>query len=164
MTAAFNRLFSTYPQFATGDFGEAMRAYFDAVELYETIDIVAAVKNFLSGSAPGMNPAFAPSAPMVGAETRRVMNLRLDAEHRSRVPLPPPTVSHAPDELARMSAKAEEAIARLTASMRTEDAAADKRQRDGWARTNARFQPDMSPNAVKRRLGFPELVRDEDAA
>lgn len=163
VTAAFNRLFSTYPRFGGSDLGEAMRAYFEAVEPYETQDILAAVRNFLSGAAPGVNPAFAPSAPMVGAETRRVMNLRLDAEHRSRIPLPPPMIEHTPEERQRMAAMADAAIARLTQSLRTEDAEAERRRAEGWARTNARFQPDMSPDTVKRRLGFSVGDPDGDA-
>lgn len=171
ISQALDKLFRTYHSFDQGETAaeilrnrtEKAKVYFEAVSRYQAVDIEQAVDNFLAGSAPGHNPAYAPAAPLVGAECRRVMNLRLDSEHRSRIPLPTPTVEHTPEELARMSAKAEEAIARLTASLRTEDAEADKRQRAGWERTNARFQPDMSPNAVKRRLGFSVGDPDGDA-
>jgi len=165
VTAAFNRLFSTYPQFATADFNEVVGAYFDAVEPYETQDVLVAVKNFLSGSAPGHNPAFAPSAPLVGAESRRVMNQRLDSEARQRKrALPAPDIVHTPEERARVSAMVEDLKRRTAEQMRTEDAAADLRMRDLSARTNARFFPDQDPMAMKRRLGFaagdPEGDRD----
>lgn len=169
VTAAFNRLFSTYPQFAAADLAESAGAYFEAVEPYETVDILAAVKSFLSGSAPGHNPAFAPSAPLVGAETRRLMNLRLDRERRdalSKPRLPPPDIVHTPESRARVAAMAQAHIERMADIARTEDAEMDRRQRDLAARTNARFAPDMSPEAMRRRLGFSVGDRDgqDDAA
>lgn len=84
-----------------------MRAYYDAVAPYATQDIEAAVRNFLAGTAPGHNPAWAPPAPLVGAETRRVMNLRLDSEARDRLArprLPPPDIEHTPASKARVAA------------------------------------------------------------
>jgi hypothetical protein len=114
VTAAFNRLFSTYPQFGTANFDEAVRAYFDAIEPYETQDILAAIRIFLTGSATGHNPAFAPSAPLVGSETRRQMNLRLDSEARSRLPaLPPPPMLRTAEQIARVDAMLAEVKANL---------------------------------------------------
>jgi len=93
VTVAFAKLFQTYPSFqaATEDEAdETLRVYFEAVEPYETGDIERAVENFLTGNAPGHNAAFAPPAPFVAAECRRVMNLRLNHERLTRKPLPPP--------------------------------------------------------------------------
>lgn len=155
ISEALTRLFRTYPAFRMDDTADAMLAYFEAVEPYETVDILTAVRNFLSGSAPGHNPAYAPSAPLLGAETRRVMNLRLDSEARSRKPaLPPPEIIHTPEERARVAAMVDDLVRRNTEQMRTADAEKDRRLRNLTARTNARFMPDMSPAAMKRRLGF----------
>lgn len=134
---------------------ERAAAYFDAVQLYELVDIHTAVRNFLSGSAPGHNPAYAPSAPLVGAEVRRVMNLRLDSEARTKLPeLPPPAIKRTPEEIARVEAMVKAVVERNAAIMRTEDAEKDRRARELAARTNERFKPDMTPAAMKRRLGF----------
>lgn len=165
MTAAFNRLFSTYPQFVGADTGELILAYFDAIEPYDTQDILAAVKSFLTGAAPGHNPAYAPSAPMVGAEARRVMNLRLDSERRMkalRPSLPAPTIEHSPAERARVAAMADDLVRRTAEQLNTPDNATHRK--DVWGPVHQRFYPDMSPAATKRRLGFDVGDADEDAA
>lgn len=80
----------------------------ETVTDYETVDLKTAVHAFLSGAAPGVsNPSFAPSAPMVGAEIRRQMNLRLDAEKRERIrrpALPPPDIVKTEASKARVKA------------------------------------------------------------
>jgi len=139
---------------AGGD-DDAMRVYFEAVSDYETQDIEAAVGNFLGGTAPGHNPSFAPPAPLVGAETRRVMNLRLDRMNRQktlRPRLPTTDIQRSPESMARVAALMAQAIEGLAAEKRTEDAAADKRRAELFAKTNARFAPDMSHEAVRARL------------
>lgn len=150
---------------------ERAKVYFEAVSSYEVVDIEAAVSNFLDGSAPGHNnQAFAPPAPMVGAETRRVMNLRLDRVNREkalRPSLPPPDVKRTPESMARVAALKAQTVEKLGASMRTEDAEKDRRMREQLARTNERFAPDMSPEAQRGRLlrrdwGYD--VGDEDVA
>lgn len=94
--------------------------YFEAVEPYATGDILDAVENFITGRAPGVNPSFAPPAPAVASECRRVMNMRLDSERRRRAPaLPPPDI--APEEKERVGAKFKE----WAASMKSETIAAD---------------------------------------
>lgn len=121
VATAFNKLFQTYPSFQAAEADEALRVYFEAVEPYQTIDIEQAVKNILSGSAPGMNPNFAPPAPALAGEVRRVMNLRLDAENREKrlhPRLPSPEVVHSPESIARVKAM----VANLSAKLRTADA------------------------------------------
>lgn len=80
----------------------------EAVTDYEPMDLKTAVHAFLSGSAPGVsNPSFAPSAPMVGAEIRRQMNLRLDVEERNRIrrpALPSPDIVKTAASKARVKA------------------------------------------------------------
>lgn len=121
IAAAFDRLFRTYQQSDRGEPEAVVRermerakVYFEAVEPYQTGDIERAVENFITGNAPGVNPAFAPPAPQVASECRRVMNLRLDHERRSRPVLPPPPEEPISDE-ERERGKA--AFARLKADL-----------------------------------------------
>lgn len=139
---------------------EKAKVYFEAVSSYSVVDIEHAVDNFLAGSAPGHNPAYPPAAPLVGAECRRVMNLRLDSEHRARPALPVPMVELSPEERARMAALAERTVAALRTPDRAAEVEEENRRRQGWERTHSRFQPDMSPGAVRQRLGF--VVGDPD--
>lgn len=97
IAAAFDRLFRTYQQSDRGDPRavltermERAKIYFEAVAPFEVQDIEKAVENFLTGNAPGHNAAFAPPAPFVAAECRRVMNQRLRHERLMRPALPPP--------------------------------------------------------------------------
>lgn len=124
IAAAFERLFRTYGPLGQGstaeeitlDRIERIKVYFEAVAPYEEQDVEAAVDAFLSGSAPGVNPNFAPPAPAVGGETRRQMNLRLDKENRERrlrPALPPPDIEHTPESRARMKAILEAGLAKL---------------------------------------------------
>lgn len=87
---AFGKLFQSYPSFQAGGADETLPVYFEAVEPYQTGDILDAVTNFLTGKAPGVNPSFAPPAPALASECRRVMNLRLEHERIMRPALPPP--------------------------------------------------------------------------
>jgi len=172
IATALERLFRTYQQLGAGE--EALRdrierakVYFDAVAPYEIVDIEQAVANFLSGSAPGVNPSFQPPAPAVGSECRRCMNLRLDSEHRMKPPaLPPPDIEKSPESRARVKAKVAELIGKFSEQHRTEDAATAKRAADLQKRVDERFSPDPSPAATLQRLGFEAGDRDghEDAA
>lgn len=134
---------------------ERAKVYFEAVEIYEVRDVAGAVQNMLNGSAPGFNPAFIPPAPLVAAETRRVMNLRLDSERReklARPTLPPPDIEHTPESRARVAAMAAALAARTARQMEAEDAPRQARMTDLEIRTRQRFAPDMSPTAVRKRL------------
>jgi len=167
VSAAFQRLFRTYPSFQADAGEDALRVYFEAVGPYETRDIEAAVQSFITGSAPGHNPAFAPSAPMVGAEARRLMNMRLDSEHREKLrqpALPPPDVVHDEESRARVKAMVDDMIQRNADLRRTEEAT--QKRNDVWAKTNARFNPDADPYAMRKRLGFEtgDPEGDADAA
>jgi hypothetical protein len=149
IAAAFDRLFRTYgplgqgstPEEITRDRIERIKVYFDAVALYEECDVEAAIDSFLSGAAPGVsNPSFAPNAPMVGSETRRQMNLRLDREHRERLArpaLPPPDVTRTPEAQARVKALMEKTVADLQAKSLDDDPI--ERHRRLLRRTNERF-------------------------
>jgi hypothetical protein len=158
-------LFSTFPPLPSDDTDAQLAAYSIAINGHDMRDIEGAVRNFLAGAAPGHNPAFLPSAPLLGSEVRRVMNLRLDSEARDRArrpALPPPLIEHTPESQARVKAKAAELIASLASLSRTDDAA--KIKADRWAKTNDRFHPDMDQEAMRQRLGFTVGDQDEDAA
>lgn len=159
IAAAFERLFRTYDRPGQGDAEvvardriERARVYFEAVEAYEARDVEDAISNFLRGVAPGFNPAFVPPAPQVGAEVRRVMNLRLDSEARSRAvrpSLPPPDVKRSPESRERVAALMAEQIEKLAAGKRTEDAAAEKRRAELLARTNAHFDAELDEDGAR---------------
>lgn len=103
-------------------------------------DIEAAVRAIISGTAPGMNPNFAPSAGALGAEVVRQQNLRADSEARSRKPaLPPPPVEKSPESQARVKAKVDALLQRMADQARTADAAAEQRRKNAWQRTNDYF-------------------------
>jgi hypothetical protein len=144
IAAAFDRLFRTYPQFAQGNTaGELLRdrvekakVYFDAVVLYDERDVEAAVDAFLSGTAPGVNPSFAPPAPAVGAECRRQLNLRLDRERDRRPKLPPPDIERTPESQARVKELMERTVHGLRTPDSDDPAARHKRRME---KTNAYF-------------------------
>lgn len=135
---------------------EKAKVYFDAVALYPEDDVEAAVDAILSGSAPGVNPNFAPPAPVVASECRRQMNLRLrrmELERFNRPALPPPDKAPAtPEQRERAMALVRDFVAKVEANNLTEDAGAARRRAEHWQRTNERFYPDMDPEAVAERL------------
>ena len=123
------------------------------------------MENFIHGAVPGHNQSYRPSAPLVGAETRRVMNLRVESEARERrlrPQLPPPDVVHSPESRARIAALAQSYVETVANQMRTEDAERDRSMSALSARTNARFQPDLSEAAMRRRLGYSAGDPDGD--
>jgi len=173
---AFDRLFRTYgplgqgstPEEVARDRMERVKVYFDAVAMYPEDDVEAAVDALLAGSAPGVNPNFAPPAPVVASECRRQMNLRLrrlELERMARPQLPPPDIEKTPEARERAKAKVAEFLASLSAP--DSDVEATKRRNEQFAKTNARFYPDMSDEAVKARLmrgsGTVWTAGDEDS-
>lgn len=173
IAVAFDRLFRTYPQFGQGstpeeitlDRVEKAKVYFDAVVMYDEQDVETAVANFLAGHAPGHNPSFAPPAPLVGAETRRVMTLRLESEHRDRQmrpALPPPDIVHTPDSQARVREMMASVTQKIVEPATAEAQEADRRHKEQWANVNARFMPDMSEDATAERLGVRYTAGDEE--
>lgn len=142
---ALDRLFRTYPQSDRGASAEDVareriaraEVYFEALADYDTRDIEAAVAAFLSGTAPGVNPNFAPPAPAVASEVRRQMHLRLDAEARVRKPaLPPPEIVRTPEAQARVKAMVDDLLRDLAEASLADDAEA---YRDRLRRTNEAF-------------------------
>ena len=118
---------------------------------------------FLKGSVPGANAAFLPRAPVLAAECRRQMNLRLDSEHRRRAvtpALPAPTIEHSPDSQARVGELVRATVAGLKRVTEEADGDQTKHRAEGWARTNASFMPDMDEREMERRLGF--VIGDDE--
>lgn len=157
------RLLASWPS-AAGEGDEQLRSYLLAVDDYPFCDVENAIVNLIKGNAPGVNPAFLPPPPVVGSECRRVMNIRLESERRDKLrqpALPPPDIAHSAEDRAKVKAKIEAFLADQQAA--PTDQAAVKRRNEIWAKTNARFTPDMSPEAVRKRLGF-EVGDPEDEA
>lgn len=145
-----------------------MKTYLHAVSPYETRDVIQGISDFITGSVTGHNPAFAPSAPLVGSVVRRAMLARLERDRLSKLALPAPVAPrHEPtdEEKARVRAKLDE----FNAQRAQEEAPmADdlaKRKAEFAARSAAYFAPDMSPEAVAARLhvGVRYSVGDPDA-
>jgi hypothetical protein len=175
IASAFERLFRTYgplgqgstPEEVARDRMERIKVYFDAVALYHEEDVETAVENFITGSAPGHNPSFAPPAPLVGAEVRRVMNLRLDHEARIRKPaLPPPDIEKTDESRERVRKLAAQHIDQLASTLRTDDAAKTADRKKWQDRLDQRFTPPQDESSLATRLGFTAGDRDghEDAA
>lgn len=163
------RLLGVYPPVNSDDPEQVVRDYLFAVDDHTAQDVTAAVNAFLKGSVPGTNAAFVPSAPVLAAEVRRQMNLRLDHEYRVRLSqpkLPAPDIERTPEARARMQAKVDAFLADV--AVKTEDPEAIKRRSAQWAKTNARFMPDMNDEALAARLagkrGFDIGYSEDDAA
>lgn len=171
---ALDRLFRTYQQSDRGEAGlivseriERAKVYFEAVSPYELHDIETAIGNFITGSAPGNNAAFVPPAPAVGAECRRVMNLRLDSEYRNRVHVPalsPPDHVVSPEARARAKALVAKAVAKLTGIEEADRSHGREALTDLMHRVDASMGADLSPDAMARRLGYSAGDPDGDEA
>lgn len=145
-----------WPSQAGDDGEDLLRGYLLAVEDYPADDVERAVDQLVKGTAPGINPSFRPKPSEVGAECRRQLNLRLDAEARQRLArpkLPKPDYQRSPEEEARVKAGFAALIEDLAVKVRTEDAAATLRNKAVLDKANKRFAPDMTDEAVHQRLG-----------
>lgn len=91
---ALNRLFSTCPlPAANATPEEAVRVFFEVCQPFTTGQILDAVDDFINGRVPGINPAFAPTAPQFATHMRltqkrehdlRSGNIRLLEQLRER--------------------------------------------------------------------------------
>jgi hypothetical protein len=121
---------------------ERFKIYVEALVMYDIRDIEAAIQSFITGSAPGVNPAFVPAAPLVAAECRRLMNLRVDRENRDKrlhPALPPPDVERSPESRAKVKAMIDDVVANLAAKSLDDPV---ERHRKRIAKTNERFDRD----------------------
>lgn len=160
------RLLASWPS-AAGEGDEQLRSYLLAVEDYPAQDVEAAVTTLIKGIAPGVNPNFLPPPAALGSESHRQNHLRCDREDRDRrlrPALAPPDIEHTPESRARMKVILDAGVARLQAVTLPENEADAKRAKEQWDRVNARFYPDMTPGAVRRRLwtaGDDRQARDD---
>lgn len=159
------RILALWPPQA-GDSGEELlRSYVLAIEDYPAGDVEAAVDNLIKGVAPGVSPSFRPKPPEVGAECRRVMNLRLDSEQRRFAPrgsLPAPTIERTPESQARVAEMMHKAVAGLASELRTPDAEETRRKRSFQSRVFDRFDPPQTDEEMRQRLGFTVGDPDEE--
>lgn len=136
-----------------------------AVDEIPAQDVSAAVDAFLQGKVPGFDGRFAPTAPQLAAAARRAMNERLDSEERTnrytQPQLPPPIVQHSAEERARVKALVDGFVAKQVADGESADEV--KARKALFDATNARFYPDMTPEAMMKRLRLvPYTVGDAD--
>lgn len=152
-----NRLlacFRTPGQADPADAEQQFRNYIFAVDDYHAADVEAAVEALIKGTAPGVNPSFLPPPPVVGAECRRQMNLRLDRERDRRPKLPPPDVERTPESQARVR----ELVERTVRGLRTADADDPQaRHRRQIEKANAYFD-------AERGYSVGDMDAQDDAA
>lgn len=146
-----------------------MKTYLHAVSIYETVDVIRGISDFITGNVPGHNPAFAPSAPQVGSAVRRAMERRLESARLDRLALPAPAddFEQDPPQIRQLNKAKLDALAMsLAADLRTEDAERDRVRSQMASKTNQRFAPPIDPNAMARRLGVGAryYVGDQEAA
>lgn len=150
-------LFSTLPP-VSGDGDAALSAYAIALDGHDLRDIEEAIHKLIRGEFPGHNHSFAPSAPVLGAAVIKCRDRRVEHERLVTPPkrLPEPVISD--EERARVSAGFRALSASMDDLKKPERVAED---REYWKRVNDYFVPDMTPDAMKRRLRIE--VGDSDA-
>jgi len=156
--AAINKLLSPFPQTtANGSADEVLRRYVEALTDYTLWDIETAVEAYLTGRAPGFDGRFAPTAPMLASACRRAMEERLDRENRARrmrPALPPPDVERTPASRARVKMAVNGFLKAQREITREETEMVERRRKERWNRAHVELGPDMSEDAMRRRLGY----------
>ena len=160
---------SAFPPTSNADPAQALRNYLDVVEDWHADLVEEAVTLFIKGEIPGFDGRFAPTAPMLAGACRKAAENRQRAAYIASLSAPrlmAPEIEKTPEQRER----ARELVASFVANLEAEniDAAETQRRNEQWVKVNARFQPDMSDEAVKSRLmsnkGTNWSVGDEDAA
>lgn len=142
-----------------------MKTYLHAVSIYETCDVIKGISDFITGSVPGHNPAYAPSAPQVGSAVRRAMERRLEAARLNKIALPPPAddfEQDPPEVRARNKERLTQLIADIGKTIRTDDAEGEQIKRDLQKRTRQRFAPSMEKRDMVERLGIQRYFVGDD--
>ena len=86
VASALNRLFSTCPlPAANATPEEAVRVFFEVCQPFTTGQILDAVDDFINGRVPGINSAFAPTAPQFATHMRLVEKRQYDLNAGSRL-------------------------------------------------------------------------------
>lgn len=153
--SAISSLLSAFPGTHSDPEG-AVRGYIMAVQSFEPQDVREAVRRLIAGQVAEHDGRYCPTPPQLARATRKALEDRLDATRDRRPALPKPDIKRSEESRARVAALMAEHIEWLVQGKRTEDAEADRRRRELMAKTNARFQPDMSPEAQRQRLVRPQ--------
>lgn len=146
---------SAFPAQNAPDQAELLRRYLDVVEDWHADLVEEAVTLYTTGAMPGFDGRFAPTPPMLATGCRKAAENQarrkyLDGLNAPRLPAPQLQRTDESRERVREKMKAAvEAIGAQDAHVAAEDIAYSKER---WAKTNARFQPDMSDEAVMDRL------------
>lgn len=148
-------MLSAFPAASTADPEQALRNFIEVAEDFDADLVEDAVTLFIKGQVPGFDGRFAPTAPMLAGACR------LAAEHRARrkfleglaAPrLPSPTIEKTDEQRARARAQMQQAIDNLAAATALETVEVAAANKARWDKTNERFHPDMSDEAVMDRL------------
>lgn len=166
-------MFSAFPPLSNVDPDEALRRYFEAIEDFPAYDLETAVTLFVKGRVPGFDGRFAPTPPMLATACRQAADMRQrDAYLKSfnQPRLAAPDIEKTDEQRARARALMQQTVDNLSAGTALESAEALAASRARWEKVNARFQPEMTDEAIAERLlgrrpfdvGAPES--DEAAA
>lgn len=164
-----NRLLASFPGANKAESADIIDGYLIGLGLLPVRFVAQAAQEFLSGSVPDHNMAFAPSPAQLGSRARKHWHAHLDAEKRHKTAVMQiERRDHGADKddesRARVRAKMDEAVSGLAQSMRTDEAKAvadEKRRADFGKRADDRFRPDTDRYTTAKRLGFD--VGDPDA-
>lgn len=162
-TALTSLLLGSFPTFQSGDGAAALGAYEWVFSQADERDWQPGISILINGEYPGHDGRFAPTAPQLATAIRMARDKRLETERRHQLRIAPPEVVEiSEEEQARVKAGFDKLIADLSSKLQTQDASAERRRKAIFAKTNARFMPDMDPSAVARRLGFSTGDADGD--
>lgn len=75
-TKSLTKLFGSFPQSPMSDPDLQLRAYLDAVEDFECVDVLAAVERFRQGEVKEVNKAYCPSTAQLCDEVRYRKQMR----------------------------------------------------------------------------------------
>lgn len=131
-TALISLLLGSFPNFASGDGEAALGAYALVLRQADERDHEPGVMILINGEYPGHDGRFAPTAPQLASAIRMARDKRLERERIGRIhqpALPAPDVEHSPESQAKVRAMMAEAVAKLGAGMRTDDAAVELAKR-----------------------------------
>jgi hypothetical protein len=147
-----NRLLAAFPATSSGSSDDVVDAFLIGCAEIPAHFLAIAAQRFLAGTVPGQHSTFSPSPAQLATTAREHWYMALETEHK-KLPPPPEPPEPSPEERARVKAGFDALIADLASKVQTEDAKATARRKALQDKTNARFQPDMSDEAVTARLG-----------
>lgn len=152
-TALCSLLLGSFPNFSSGDSEGALGSYALVMAKADERDLEPGVMILINGEYPGHDGRFAPTAPQLATAIRMARDARLESERRTKLSQPrlmAPDIERSPEERARVKARIEAFVADQVTE--AHDPETIKRRNEQWSKTNARFMPDMSPEAMHERL------------